>query len=268
MRFILAPIRLFFLVFVLSLYLLHMCVMFVFLRDRWQRVWWSNRVLSWYARFGLFLFNFKLNIIGREKIANLKGALFVGNHTGYMDVLSLSSAVSSCFVTSVEIKQTPGLGQICVMAGCLFVERRNKNNIHNELSELESALSHGLNVTIFPEATSTNGEQILRFRRPLFLSAIAAQKPVVPFCLNYRQVGGKPINSKNRDSVFWYGDMGFAESVFRLVSSGGVELDLHFLDPVHTSREMDPRDLAAQSQGMVESVFIPVPPATEANAFG
>jgi 1-acyl-sn-glycerol-3-phosphate acyltransferase len=259
MRFISAPFKLILLILALMLYLLQMCVIFLLIRERWQRVWWSNRVLTWYTRFGLFLFNFKLNVIGLEKLEGLKGALYVGNHTGYMDVFSLSSVVSSCFVTSVEIKQTAGLGQICVMSGCLFVERRNKNNIHNELSELESALKHGLNITIFPEATSTNGEQILRFRRPLFLSAVEAEKPIVPFCLNYRRVGGEPINAKNRDNVFWYGDMGFVESIFRLITCGGVDLDLHFLDPIKTTRDMDPRDLAAQSQAMVESVFIPVP---------
>jgi len=113
-------------------------------------------------------------------------------------------------------------------------------------------------VAIFPEATSTNGEQILRFRRPLYMSAIEASKPVVPFCLNYRMVGGVPINLQTRDSVFWYGDMDFASHLWRLAGSGGVNVDLIFLSALETGQQVDPGQLAELSQKAVEAVFKPV----------
>jgi len=258
MRFILAPFRIVTVFLAIFVYMAHMCVVFLLVRDRWRRIRWSNRLLQRYARFALTLFNVKVNPIGLENLKGLRGTLLVGNHTGYMDVLAISSQVPTCFVTSVEIKNAPLLGQICQLAGCMFVERRNKNNIHNELSELRQGLNLGLNVAIFPEATSTNGEQILRFKRPLFLSAVDAGCPVVPFCLNYRKVGGAPINVKNRDSVFWYGDMTFVRSIVVLASCGGADLDLHFLPHLATHPDMDARDLAERSQQAVESVFLPV----------
>ena len=113
-------------------------------------------------------------------------------------------------------------------------------------------------MVIFPEATSTNGEQVLRFRKPLFLSAIDAGRPVVPFCLNYRTVGGESISLSNRDKVCWYGDMDFLPHLWTLASSGGVQLDLHFLKPISTQLEMDASELADLSQVAVASVFLPV----------
>jgi 1-acyl-sn-glycerol-3-phosphate acyltransferase len=239
-------------------FLAHMCCVWALVRDRWRRVRWSNRLLGHYARWGLRVLNVKVNHIGRENLQVLRGGLFVGNHLTYLDVLVISSEVASCFVTSTEIKETPLLGQICMMAGCLFVERRNKQNILNEISEIREGLQVGLHVAIFPEATSTNGEQILRFRRPLYKAAIDSGRPVIPFCINYRTVGGEPISLKTRDQVFWYGDMDFAPHLWALAGSGGVTVDIHFLPQIQTELKMDATELTERSQRAVESVFVPV----------
>lgn len=239
------------------IFLTHMGLVWLFVRERWRRIRLSNQILGVYTHWGLWVFRVKVRAIDKAHIENLGNALFVGNHLSYLDVLVISSQQPACFVTSKEIKATPFLGLICQMAGCLFVERRNKFGIHKEVAELSEGLRHGLNVAIFPEATSTNGTGILRFRRPLYIAAIDAKRPIVPFCLNYRTVGGEPINSVSRDSVMWYGDMPFASHLWALTSSGGIEVDLHFLPPIEPVRE--PGELAADSQRAVESVFLPVP---------
>lgn len=243
---------------VILFFLAHMSLVWLIVRNRWRRVRWSNRILGFYSRVGLKILRLKVNPIGLENLKNLRGGLYVGNHLSYMDVLAVSSLVPSCFVTSKEIKEAAGLGQICTMAGCLFVERRNKQNILNEISEIREGLQVGLNVAIFPEATSTNGEAILRFRKPLFIAAIDSGRPVIPFCLNYVKVGGQAISLKNRDKICWYGDMDFIPHLWALAESGGVELDLHFLNPIPTHLEMDATGLAEQAQRAVEAVFKPV----------
>jgi 1-acyl-sn-glycerol-3-phosphate acyltransferase len=238
-------------------FLAHMGIVWLVVRDRWRRIRLSNRILGAYSHWGLWLFRVKVRAVDSDRLKSVGNALFVGNHLSYLDVLVISSRRPACFVTSKEIKETPFLGQICQMAGCLFVERRNKFNIHKEVAEISEGLAHGLDVAIFPEATSTNGEQILRFKRPLYISAIDAGRPVVPFCLNYHHVGGKPITQVTRDHVMWYGDMPFVPHLWALTGSGGVEVDLHFLPPIPTSGA-DPGALAEQSQKAVASVFRPV----------
>lgn len=258
MRSILAPLRVFGVFLIVVTFLLHMSCVWFIIRDRWRRLRWSNSFLQHYARVACFVLGLRVNPIGLENLRDVKSGLYVGNHLSYTDVLAISSVVPACYVTSQEIRQTPLLGQICLLAGCLFVERRNKMNIRNEVSEIRRGLNLGLNITIFPEATSTNGEQVLRFRKPLFLSGIDAGTTVVPFCLNYRTVGGEPVVLANRDNVFWYGDMDFVPHLWRLARSGGVGLDLHFLKPIKTNPDMDATSLAEQSQAEVESVFRPI----------
>lgn len=236
-------------------FLIQMSVVFLFARDKWRRVRIANRVMTLYCRWGLWLLNVRVNKSGAANLA--KSGLLVGNHLSYLDVLLICAQTPTCFVTSKEIKETPFLGLICQMAGCLFVERRNKDNLQKEISEICEGLRRDLNITIFPEATSTNGEQILRFRKPLFTASVYSLRPVIPFCINYRRVGGQPIDTKNRDSVMWYGDMPFAPHLWALASNGSVEADLHFLPPVAAAFR-DQAMLAETSRAVVERVFRPV----------
>ncbi len=258
-RVLMAPIRIFGIFIIVFSFIGHMALVYLFVREKWARVRRSNKVLRFYCKAALRNFNVRVLVFGLDNLQSVQGALLVGNHTGYLDVLAISSNVQTCFVTSTEIKNAPLLGQICSYAGCLFVDRKNRSNIHNELSELRNAQVEGINVAIFPEATSTNGEKILKFKRPFFISAIDAGKSIVPVCLNYRTVGGQPINGKNRDNVFWYGDMGFVESLIGLSSCGGAEVELHFLSAISTSANSDARLLAEVSQAAIEAVYQPVP---------
>ncbi len=254
----LRPFRLIGIVFVILSFMLTMAVVRLIVRGRWRQVFWSSRILSRYSQACLWVLNIKSTYRGEEFIQDPEGILFVGNHLTYVDVLVISARVSACFVTSTEIKESLGLGQICIMAGCLFVERRNKMNILSEVSEITRGLEHGLNVAIFPESTSTNGEQVLRFRKPLFVGALACKAPIIPFCLNYRRVGRDPISRQTRDKIFWYGDMDFIPHMWALAGSGGVDVELTFLPPIFQKEAEEATSVVQRAQAAVESVFFPV----------
>jgi 1-acyl-sn-glycerol-3-phosphate acyltransferase len=200
----------------------------------------------------------RIHMTGVEEYRKHKNALVAGNHVSYLDVIVYGSQIRTCFVTSVEIKETPFLGQVCLMGGCLFVERRSRTGLHKEIDQLKEGLERGLNVTIFPEATSTNGERILRFRRPLFLAAIQAQKPVIPICVNYQKLGEEPVTIKNRDKVCWYGDMPFASHLWDVCGFGSIDAEINFLPAVFPPFDAESGDVAAQAQASVESVFRPI----------
>lgn len=255
---LLRPFRFVFVIVAMFVYLAHMSIVFLFVHEHWKRVRWSNRILKQYCRLGLWVLRVKVNYRGLENVRAVPNALFVGNHLSYMDVLVIHAEVPACFVTSREIRETPVLGLICRMAGCLFVERRNKHNILNEVSEIAEGLRRGANVAIFPEATSTNGEQILRFRRPLYHAAMQAPAAIIPMTLNYHTVGGKPIDRITRDSIFWYGDMDFVSHLWRLAGCGGVVADLIFSTAMQPTSDKDATALAEESQRAVEAVFQPV----------
>ncbi len=180
-------------------YFIHAFFIWIFYRDRWKRIRRLTQLVSDYARWGRFVIGIKVNWVDLDPEVFNDNYLIVSNHLSYVDIFVLGSRVPGCFVTSVEIKETPFLGQVTSLAGCLFVERRNKINIHQEIKDLTQGLKNGLNIFIFPEATSTNGETVIRFRRPLLNSAIDAKKKILPLVLNYRKIDENPIGLHNRD---------------------------------------------------------------------
>ncbi len=237
-------------------FLVHAFALSLLYRDEWKFRKRVIRLISTYAQLGNKVLG--IQIFTNHDAPRDKSFLIVGNHLSYTDILVLTVIRPSCFVTSQEIRETPVLGQICYVAGCVFVERRNKQNISNEIKEITEALKQGIDVSIFPEATSTNGEGILRFRKPLYTAAIDSKRPVLPMVINYISVDGKMIHKGNRDHVFWYGDMDFVSHLWNLAQYKEVKVEMTFLPPIPTVNETDPGELAKISQSAVESRFAPV----------
>jgi len=215
------------------------------------------RNISRHAKLALKLFNIKVKKISYMKEID-ENYLLVSNHLSYLDIFVIASEFPACFVTSFEMKETPFLGQLCSIGGCLFVERRSKKGISNEVKNLTSALDKNMNVVIFPEATSTNGEQLLKFRRPLFQAAVDAGKPILPLCLNYKRVDQRELNLNNRDLVFWYGDQTFFPHFLNLLNVNQIEVELSILDPFFAEAEMSKNELAEKSFQLVQEHYRPV----------
>lgn len=217
------------------------------------------RVLSLFCRFALWFMGIDVETRDAQKIKEEFGSgLIVCNHLSYLDVLILFAHHPACFVTSVEIKNTPFLGQLCLLAGCLFVERRSRERLSHEVASLTQALQAGQSVVIFPEATSTNGEAILRFRRPLFAAAIDAEVPLLTLVLNYQQVGEAPVTRFNRDVVCWYGEMTFLDHLWRFFQVPKTQVSLTYADLLKSVRTYDTTALAARSEQIARNHYRPI----------
>lgn len=236
-------------------------VVHLFSKDVWRERKMLSRILQISNSWMLSVLNIKLNVNGDH--SHLKGKLVVSNHMSYVDVFLLASLYPTSYVTSKEMRDTPVLGWICRLASCVFVERRNKENIQNEIQEITQGLTEGLTVTIFPEATSTNGDEVIRFRRPLFNAAVFAKADVQPICINYRYLGKKPVTKQNRDKVCWYGDMGFGLHFLGFVLQPGLVVDIDFLQPIVFDPNRSLEALVEESHQLVVSTYDKLSPQQE-----
>lgn len=214
-----------------------------------------RKIVSRFANWTRWFMGVRVNRIIEEEFNKDEAYLIVSNHLSYTDMLAITSYYPCCFVTSVEMKNIPFLGQICILAGCVFVERRNKKNLGAEVQEITDALKSGLSVVVFPEATSTNGEEVIRFRRPLFRSAIDSGVKVKPLTINYRTLEGEPVTLKNRDFVFWYGDMTFPDHLWGVFKSRFIDVDLTVGKGIEVSQFEDHAELAEKSHEIVSHKY-------------
>ncbi|MCB0413292.1 MAG: 1-acyl-sn-glycerol-3-phosphate acyltransferase [Bdellovibrionales bacterium] len=214
---------------------------------------WRMHLLSFWAKVILFVTRIKTNVIGvRDR---QQSYLIISNHLSYLDVMILSALCPTRFVTSVEMGTAPGLGVLTNVGGCLFVERRNRNNLPKEIEQIAENLKKGINVVVFPEATSTNGEAVKQFKRPLFRASSLGGVPIQPVCLNYKSINGEALKQSNRDMVFWYGDMDFLPHLWNLLSLRRIEVEVSFL-PVLPSTE-DVHQLSTKSYELITERFEP-----------
>ena len=216
-----------------------------------------TKIISLTGKYGLKIIGVKVDL----KILNNNlndHFLIVCNHLSYLDVLIISQFIPSSFVTSKEMKRTPFLGQLCSLGGCLFVDRQNRKNISDEVQELTRALKNGLNVTIFPEATSTNGQCLIRFRRPLFQAAINSKSKVLPLVLNYKTIDGENISLKNRDIVCWYDDMTFLSHAIKLFAKKKVEVELMVLPAIDSTEFYEKSILAEKTFEVISHHYIKI----------
>lgn len=210
---------------------------------------------SYYCGLMNKVFNVQITVKGKPHAES--SFLYVGNHMGFVDIFVLASVMPAVFVTSQEMRETPVLGDICEMAGCVFVERRSRTKIMNELGVLKSALDEGLNVVLYPEATSTDGGRVYPFKKTLMMAGPQAGRPIQPGCINFSDIGGEDFNLRSRDSVCWYGEMSFLTAMLNLVNTSYIKVELEYLEPMHFAADADRTDVANSVHAVVSASFRP-----------
>jgi lyso-ornithine lipid O-acyltransferase len=250
-----AAFRFFKFVSVISLYFLMAIVKYVLTSDPLER----RKKLIENCQFisTLIVKAFNIELICKQNIPEDECSLILGNHVGFIDIVCLVSLRSGVFITSLEMKNTPVLGQIADLGGCAYVNRINRLGIHDELKEMVDILKQGFRIVLYPESVASNGEQVLPFKKTLLMSAGLAGKPIRPFVFNFRKVNGKPVKYEDRDSVCWYGDQTFLPAIWRSLKLDSVTCEIEFLPLIYPSPDEDRTALSQKLHAAVNEKYIP-----------
>ncbi len=225
-------------------------------RNRDERLKFYTENVGKWCRRCLKAMNVETKVIGyKPEIFENKNYLIVGNHLSYVDILVFSSVRPAIFVTSVDMGETKFLGPMAELGGSIFVERRNRAQIGRDLGVMADTLRAGHNVVIFPEGTSSNGAGVLPFKKSLLMSAVDAQKDILPIVIKYTEVDGKPLSPENRDRICWYGDMTFGPHFMGILNTTSLKAELHFLDPIPVTSETTRHGLAEEAHAKISAVY-------------
>jgi 1-acyl-sn-glycerol-3-phosphate acyltransferase len=226
--------------------------------EKKRKLSWSTRALSFHSA----LMKKALGI--RVSLQNPGNGLRVGtnflilsNHLSYLDIFVISSIFPVSFIASVdEVKGAFLLGRATELGGGFFVERRSRSGLRTEIEAISEILSLGINVALFPEGTTSNGDLILPFKTPLLSLAEKAGVEILPLCIKYRRIDGEDITEKNRDLVYYYGDMKFFDHLFKLLPIKSIDAELVILDKIDPKTANSRKEMARSVYDMINSAYM------------
>lgn len=156
--------------------------------------------------------------------------LFVANHISWADIHAINSMTPVRFVAKMEVKDWPVFGYLVRKSGTIFINRTRQRDAARVVQLASHALKLGDNLCVFPEATTTEGDQVLPFKSSLLQAAIAANTSIIPVAIRYPL----PEGGLNRQAAY-AGDTSLGASMSAYIHMQQPEAHLHFCEPIPTT---------------------------------
>ncbi len=173
---------------------------------------WRQLIFRIWAQLFVKISGMKIEIIGEVP----KPPFFlVSNHLGYVDIPALRAVVEGVFVAKSELDSWFLAGKIIRDMGMIFIDRKNRRDIPRAGRDIIKRLDEGEGVIVFPEGTSTKGEEVLPFNSSFLEFAARTDLPVSYCSISYKTPFGEMPAS---EAVCWWDDTVFINHIFRLFS--------------------------------------------------
>jgi len=177
----------------------------------------------------------------------MEGAV-ISNHLSYVDIVLHASLRPCVFVSKIELRKTPVLGWISMMAGTVYVARGAGGSAAKAAEGMAKGFRDGLPVVFFPEGTTGVGDvPVLPMRSGLLAQAIAAEVPVRYGFIRYQLSAADLARGKTaRDDVHW-GPRTLWQHMWNFMDLHGFHATVRFADePIaFTQAAVENRKVAA-----------------------
>jgi 1-acyl-sn-glycerol-3-phosphate acyltransferase len=211
---------------------------------------WRQIIFRLWARSFLVISGMRVEVIGMPPRPPF---LLVSNHLSYIDVAAFRSVIDTVFVAKSDIDDWFLVGWFVRNMGTIFINRNNRRDIPRVGTEILKKIEDGEGVLVFPEGTSTKGEEVLPFNSSLLEFAAKKDLPVSYASITYRTPEGEPNAS---ESVCWWDDTVFVEHLWKLFSLKQFTAIINF--GTEQINNQNRKELAHELREKVKDKFIPV----------
>jgi 1-acyl-sn-glycerol-3-phosphate acyltransferase len=174
------------------------------------------------ARLAMSSLGIRARIIGRVP----DYGLVVSNHLSYLDIVIYAATLRCSMVAKAEIEGWPVFGMMARASGALFVDRSSRDSAVQVTEQVAQRLKGPVPVLFFPEGTSTNGDEVLRFHSRLFTPAAEAGMPVTAAAIRYVIEDGTPERE-----LCWFGDELLLPHLWKALGTAGFTAEVCFGAP-------------------------------------
>ena len=215
----------------------------------------TMRVAQFWQRFVCFLMGIRITVTGKP--AEDRPLLLLSNHNSWLDIPVLASVAPVSFVAKQEVAGWPVVGFLARTQRTVFVDRDRRHATGAQADAVAGRLSKGDIMVLFAEGTSSDGNKVLPFRSALVGAAQRAianggadgeVATVQPVAIAYPKMLGLPLGRQHRPLVAWYGGADLLPHLKRILSEGGVDVNVVF-GPAHRLSARDNRKAVTQEAG-------------------
>ena len=215
-----------------------------------NKVFWRQTAFGLWARAFIKISRMRVEVIGEPPRPPF---FLVSNHLSYTDIPAFRAVVESVFVAKGEIESWFMAGRIVGDMGTVFINRQNRRDIPRAGAKIIERLERGEGVIVFPEGTSTRGEEVLPFNSSFLEFAAKSDVPVSYASISYKTPGDA---SKAGEVVCWWEDIGFLAHIWRLFQLKEYTAVINFGDePIMRANR---KELAHELRERVREKFVPV----------
>jgi len=159
--------------------------------------------------------------------------IFVSNHWGYLDSLTLM-ALSPCMVLSnTSIKNMFLIGKVMELMGFLFIDRSRKTTIPNIIDKTTLMLNNTkLNFAFFPEGGTNNGVHLRPFNTSFYQIGLNTHYDIQPLTIKIKEINNSSKINKINHIIFHESNIPLIPHILRLFTLKSIVLKVELLEPI------------------------------------
>ena len=195
-------------------------------------------------------------IIERDRPPENVQCIYVSNHLSYLDIPVIGRALKASFVAKEDVSSWPIFGFLSNLQQTIFISRE-RNKASDGRTNLDISIENGTSLILFPEGTSTDGQEVLPFKSSLFSIVFSEKRksiPIYPFTVKILHVNKHSVSTQNdRDLYSWHFKMDttLGAHLWNFAKSSGATIVLQFHAPLTSQNYTDRKELAKACQDAV-----------------
>ncbi|MCC7394335.1 MAG: 1-acyl-sn-glycerol-3-phosphate acyltransferase [Sphingomonadaceae bacterium] len=203
---------------------------------------WPKYFLGGAAR----IFGARVRVTGQMPRRDM---FIIANHVSWLDILVLAGVSGTAYVAKAEVRASPLLRWLADLNRTIYVARHERMNVGNQVAMVREALAETRAVTVFPEATTSDGHSLLPFKTSL-LAVLEPPPPGISIQPVYIDYGDEA------STVAWVGEEPGLHNVLRILARRRpIETVIHFLQPFAGDGIGGRKLIASESRRRMEEVM-------------
>lgn len=174
-----------------------------------------------------------------------ENGIFVSNHISWLDTIIFNHLRPLSFVARHDLEYWPLLGTFTKRMESIYIDRTNKFQAYRSIPNIESKLLEGRSVHLFPESTTSDGQEVLPFFPMFYEAAVRVGVRVQPVVLRYSDGFGNFI-----PEPAFIDDDSFLDTLERILRIERVHAHVHYCEPLD-ARKVGRKELCKVSRQMI-----------------